>query len=92
MVSICRRCLVDGLVQGVFYRASTCQKAIEIGGLAGWVRNCDDGRVEVLVQGAPDKVEDFIDWLWTGSTASNVSSVQCHEEEPGDYPAFSVIR
>ncbi len=90
MVTICRRCLVDGLVQGVFYRASTYRKATEIGGLRGWVRNCDDGRVEILVQGPQDKVEDIIDWLWQGSTASNVSSVQCSEEELGDYPVFAV--
>ena len=44
---IARRCFVSGRVQGVFYRASTRQKAVELG-CTGYARNLSDGRVEVL--------------------------------------------
>jgi acylphosphatase len=71
---IVKRCLVGGRVQGVFYRATAAQRARELG-IRGHARNLPDGRVEVLAFGEPEVVKTFIDWLWTGSTASKVTSV-----------------
>lgn len=71
---ISKKCLVSGRVQGVFYRATTAQRARELG-ITGYARNLPDGRVEVLAYGDPDRVHELIEWLWTGSSASKVTSV-----------------
>lgn len=75
---ICKRCLVSGRVQGVWYRASAQQRARELQ-VAGYARNLPDGQVEVLVHGEPDAVGQFVAWLWVGSTASRVTAVECQE-------------
>ena len=75
---IARRCYVSGRVQGVFYRASTRQKAIELG-CAGYARNLPDGRVEVLAVGERQAVQSLVDWLWRGSPASEVKLVEVQE-------------
>jgi acylphosphatase len=85
---IARRCLVSGRVQGVFYRASTRQKATELG-CAGYARNLPDGRVEVLAVGEPQAVQGLLDWLWRGPPASDVKLVDIQElalEELADLP------
>ena len=75
---IARRCYVSGRVQGVFYRASTRLKAIEVG-CTGYVRNLTDGRVEVLAVGASSAVQSLIDWLWQGPPSARVADVQVIE-------------
>jgi acylphosphatase len=75
---IARRCLVAGRVQGVYYRASTRQRAAELG-VAGHARNLADGRVEVLVCGGPQAVQALCEWLWIGSPASHVTAVEIEE-------------
>jgi acylphosphatase len=72
---VARRCLVAGRVQGVFYRASTRQRALELG-VTGFARNLSDGRVEVLACGEPGAVGALCDWLWQGSPASHVTSIE----------------
>ncbi|QKT02750.1 acylphosphatase [Ectothiorhodospiraceae bacterium 2226] len=82
-------CRVRGRVQGVFYRASTERKAKELG-VRGYVRNLDDGSVEVLACGVPAQVEALRSWLWQGPRAARVEGVDC-EVVDGDAPAgFSV--
>lgn len=75
---VCRKCLVGGRVQGVFYRATAAHRARELQ-LIGHAKNLPDGRVEVLACGDPEVVRVFIDWLWTGSSASQVTSVEVTE-------------
>jgi acylphosphatase len=65
-------------VQGVFYRATAAQRARELG-ITGHALNLPDGRVEVLACGRPEAVEEFIRFLWTGSSASKVTSVEVTE-------------
>ncbi len=72
---ICKKCVVGGRVQGVFYRATAAQRARELG-IAGHAKNLPDGRVEVLAIGDAGAVETFVKWLWTGSSASKVTSVE----------------
>jgi acylphosphatase len=79
---IARRCLVAGRVQGVFYRASTRQRARELG-VSGHARNLPDGRVEVLACGDVEAVQQLCDWLWQGSPASHVTTVDIEVLEPG---------
>jgi acylphosphatase len=77
-------CLVSGRVQGVFYRSSTLAAAEELG-LQGWARNLDDGRVELVVGGAPEAIEKLVAWLWQGPAAARVTGVVV--EAATDFPA-----
>jgi len=80
----CRRFLVTGQVQGVFYRASTQAEAAQHG-LTGWVRNRDDGRVEVLACGSPAGLDALETWLHEGPPRAEVESVT---SEPADNPGM----
>ncbi len=71
---LCKKCLVAGRVQGVFYRGTAARRAQELA-VSGYARNLPDGRVEVLACGEEEAVLTFVSWLWTGSSASKVTSV-----------------
>jgi acylphosphatase len=75
---IARRCFVAGRVQGVFYRASTRQRAQELG-CRGYAHNLPDGRVEVLAIGEPAAVHALVEWLRRGPPAAHVTDVKCAE-------------
>lgn len=70
--------LVKGRVQGVGFRWFVQREAAEIG-LRGWVRNTDDGHVEVMAAGEPDQLEDLQLALAKGSRGSRVDEVIEHE-------------
>jgi len=72
----CIRCLVSGRVQGVFFRAATRSKAIELG-LQGRARNLPDGRVEVIACGPHERLSQLQEWLWEGPSHARVSEVIC---------------
>jgi acylphosphatase len=72
---IARRCFVSGRVQGVFFRASTRQRAQELG-CRGYARNLIDGRVEVLAVGEPASVDALVEWLRQGPPAAHVADVK----------------
>jgi acylphosphatase len=69
--------LVKGRVQGVGFRWFVHREAAEIG-LRGWVRNTDDGDVEVLAAGEPDQLKDLMKALGQGSRGSRVDEVIEH--------------
>jgi len=75
VAKLCIHSFVSGVVQGVWFRASTQQKATDLQ-LTGWVRNLSDGRVEVMVCGETARLEAFQAWLWEGPTAAQVSMVE----------------
>jgi len=75
---IARIVIVEGHVQGVWFRDWTVQVARAIG-VSGWVRNRTDGGVEVYVVGETDLVERLIDRLREGSPASRVERIDVHE-------------
>lgn len=72
---------MSGAVQGVFFRQSTRREA-RSHGLDGWVRNLDDGRVEVFAQGPDTGVESLIDWLWVGPPRATVTGLESDTVEP----------
>jgi acylphosphatase len=76
----CRKCVVAGRVQDVYYRGATQQYARELG-VAGHARNLPDGRVEVLACGEPAAVEALCAWLWEGPPHARVREVTCHSVE-----------
>jgi len=71
---ICLHGYVTGRVQGVWYRDSTQRKALQYG-LLGWVRNLEDGRVEVMLQGSRDSVQQLKQWLHDGPPLAVVTWV-----------------
>ena len=82
--------VVEGRVQGVFFRAYTRNEAIRLG-LAGWVRNRHDGSVEALVEGDNPAVEKMLDWFQQGSPHSKVAQVHVTEESPvGETGTFEI--
>ena len=78
---IARKLDIRGTVQGVGYRYAMRQEAMRLG-LAGWVRNRADGRVQALVQGEPHAVEALIAWARTGPPAARVQEVRVSEAAP----------
>ena len=54
-------CIVTGVVQGVGFRYHTCDEAVRLG-LRGLVRNLDDGRVEVVAEGAEEALRQLVTW------------------------------
>ena len=73
-MQVTKRCFVSGKVQGVFYRASTAERARTLG-ITGYARNLPDGRVEVLACGEAAKIEALIGWLQEGPPAAEVTGV-----------------
>ncbi len=73
--------LLQGRVQGVSFRYYTMQEARSLG-LAGWVRNLWDGRVEVLLEGDEDVVKQMIAWCQQGPPSAVVDEVEIAWEEP----------
>lgn len=84
---ICRRYLVTGRVQGVFYRASTQAKAADLG-LLGWVRNCDDGSVELAARGDEQSLAELERWLWDGPKFADVAGVEVSTLDTGECNGF----
>jgi acylphosphatase len=71
----CTHFRVRGLVQGVFFRASTEAMARRLG-LGGWVRNCENGDVELVACGSAPQLDDIEKWLWQGPANARVTDVQ----------------
>lgn len=80
---------VTGKVQGVFFRASTKDKADELG-LNGWVKNMPDGSVEVHAEGDEHALLELEKWLHVGPLAARVEHVVKKEDQNHNYSAFLV--
>jgi len=68
--------LISGRVQGVGFRASTEEEAQRLGGITGWVKNLQDGRVEAVIQGPKDKVDALVKWCHKGPPTAIVEKVE----------------
>lgn len=82
--------IVEGKVQGVFYRDSTRQKAKSFG-IKGFVRNEPDGTVYIEAEGEAKKLKALIQWCKTGSPKSHVSDVSFTEGNVQGYTDFKVV-
>lgn len=80
---------VAGMVQGVAFRYYAQQKAEELG-LAGWVKNLPDGRVEAVFEGDPDRVREMVAWCESGPASADVEDVTVEDETPEGLPGFEV--
>jgi acylphosphatase len=72
---------VSGIVQGVYYRYRTKQKAYELG-LSGFVRNLPDGSVEAHAEGEEEVVTRLIEWCRRGPVGARVDRVEVEWNEP----------
>jgi acylphosphatase len=85
----CRRFVVSGRVQGVWFRASTRQQAEQLG-LSGHAVNLPDGRVEVVACGSEAAVEALATWLWRGPELASVTDVAVEDLGLQQLSGFSV--
>jgi len=84
-----RHVVVDGRVQGVFYRASAQREAARLE-VAGTARNLHDGRVELTVEGPQTAVDAFLAWARIGPPRAQVTGFEVNEEEPQGLRSFRV--
>lgn len=83
-------CIISGKVQGVAYRAYVQDAATELE-LEGFVQNLSDGTVEVIAQGNPDILKEFVEYLHEGSLGAKVDSVAIDWSTPKKvYDDFSI--
>ena len=82
---------VSGKVQGVFYRQSTKEKALELG-LTGTVKNMPDGSVFIMASGTPEQLNALVAWCKQGPPRAEVSSVQVEQIAPHAFFGFTVQR
>jgi acylphosphatase len=82
---------VSGDVQGVFFRYEARERA-RAQGLAGWVRNLPDGRVEAVFEGPQETVEGMVDWCREGPRGARVTDVEALTEDPEGLEGFEVRR
>jgi len=80
---------ISGKVQGVWFRASTKQKA-EMLGLKGWVRNTSDGNVEAVFEGDEKQVDEIIDWCNQGPPLAEVKNIDVKTQDIVNFDKFEI--
>ncbi|MBL4940709.1 MAG: acylphosphatase [Colwellia sp.] len=80
---------VSGKVQGVYFRVSSQQKAIDYG-LSGYARNLADGDVEVFLSGEEESVEKMLGWLKHGPDQAEVTEMQQKQVDWQEHSFFSI--
>lgn len=80
---------VTGLVQGVWFRASTKEQA-ELIGITGFVRNQADGSVYLEAEGSEEGLEVLVKWLRQGPSAARVDNLEIKESELQNFPDFEI--
>jgi acylphosphatase len=88
-VSVRKRVLVSGRVQGVWFRES-CREEADAHRVAGWVRNRPDGKVEAVFEGEPDAVDALVGWCSIGPIRARVVRVEVIDELPVGESGFTV--
>jgi acylphosphatase len=85
------RILVDGRLQGANFRYHTQQQAQKLG-LAGFVRNLSDGRIEIDAQGDDESIEQLLVWCQEGPQSTNLKSILFRYDEPSEYMSDFTVR
>jgi acylphosphatase len=86
-----RHVTISGRVQGVAFRWCTQERAQSLG-VAGWVRNLIDGRVEAWVEAEPTVLEDMLAYLRRGPSHAHVAECDVRERDPQGFSGFEIRR
>lgn len=90
MADVRVRLIIEGRVQGVWFRESTRRQAVGLG-VTGWVRNRPEGSVEVLAEGTEESVRRLAAWCHHGPSAARVTRVRESEEAwVGEFDSFEI--
>jgi acylphosphatase len=82
--------VISGRVQGVWFRASTRDKAQQLG-LTGWVKNTSEGNVEAVFEGEEKLINEMLDWCHHGPPLAQVKNVEIKKRRPSnDFDDFSI--
>lgn len=83
--------IIEGRVQGVYFRATAKEVADEIG-VKGWVKNTEEGNVEITAKGDEEQLRKFIAWCKVGPRRAAVTNVQVRYIEEENFRSFEVVR
>ncbi len=85
MSKVCRHVYLSGRVQGVGFRAFVRRNAKRLG-VAGWVKNLPDGRVEALIYGDEEDVDELVSSMETGPSLAQVDEIEVsdHDRPPAE--------
>ena len=82
--------IIKGKVQGVFYRASA-KRAAEEKQITGWVKNTDEGGVEIIASGSEVSLDQFIHWCKQGPPRAKVTNVIVTKLGEEEFDGFEII-
>ena len=83
--------IIEGRVQGVWFRDSTRNEATRLN-LTGWVKNRFDGSVELIAEGSKEEVKKLIEWCHHGPPGARVTMVhEIKEDYTGEFDSFRII-
>lgn len=83
--------IVSGKVQGVYFRDSARQVALQLG-VTGFVKNMHDGSVMLIATGTKEQLNSLVEWCRKGPPAARVTNVKVMEEEAHPYEGFTISR
>jgi acylphosphatase len=85
------RLIIEGRVQGVWFRESTRREAASLG-LTGWVRNRPDRTVESLIEGPENAVNRLVSWCHKGPPGARVTQVHKKQDKwQGEFDSFDIV-
>ena len=83
--------IVRGRVTGVYFRAAAQREAKRLG-ITGWVKNRNDGSVELLAEGEEDAIKEIMSWAHHGPSAARVEQVDVRwRGYTGEYFDFQIV-
>jgi acylphosphatase len=82
---------ISGKVQGVYFRASAKQKALNLG-LQGYVKNNQDGSVLMEVEGNDEAIGEMVNWCRQGPALARVSEIRVEPLQPQNFTGFRIER
>lgn len=83
--------IIQGEVQGVFFRATAKKVADELG-ISGWIKNTSDGNVEATASGDKQLLDKFVAWCYQGPPKASVKNVTVYPVESQQFSEFNIIR
>lgn len=82
---------VSGKVQGVYYRQSTRERAVELG-ITGTVQNLRDGSVYIIATGTKEQLDELTNWCSKGPIRAVIENIEVKELPFQSFERFSIER